>query len=500
MKTAKISLILVSCFALSTLAVMSVSIPSTGIGGELRRTWESSRGGVSIESPSAVYEGAVSLGLFLLLITLTALDMRYRHFLAILAVSAVVFLGVAPPQKLVGSVDWALIVFLVGSMSFATILRKIGVFTYLAAHIVKFSRGRPLPLLALLSALAWFAAMVVDEVTSIVYVIMVVLELSRLLKVDPEELAILVVLTTNVGSLALPVGNPIGVYIAFTTGFTPRDFILSALPLSALCFLATVLLFSLIRARYVRELALATASRSEMLEAFITTKLVDIEPRERRARTYGVALLLAFLVTVSITPLIAELLTFLSGFYIDPNSLLALVPCLFVALTLPVMEVPELGEVLAKGVEWPSIAFFMFLFMLGYSLTWSGAMVKIAYSIVSISQLINPSALSLFDMLMVASAVLSAFLDNLSLVVALVPAIELIVRIAGFRELFWSILFGGVLGGNLTPVGSTANIVAVSILERRRRVKISWARWMKISLPIVVAQLVLASTWSLLLL
>ncbi|MCX8185134.1 MAG: SLC13 family permease [Sulfolobales archaeon] len=496
----KIALILVLCFILSFLVVVSVSIPSAGVGGELRKAWESVRGGVEIESPSVIYEGVVSLGLFLFVIAVLTLDMRYRHFLAILAVSAVVFMGVVPPQKLIESVDWALIVFLVGSMGFAAILRKLGVFTYLAAHIVKISKGRPLLLLTLLSVLAWFTAMVVDEVTSIVYVIMVVLELSRILRIDPDELVILVVLATNTGSLALPVGNPIGVYIAFTTGFTPRDFILAALPLSAICFLATVILFSTLRVKYVRKLALAISSRSDMLEAFITTKIVDVAPKERNARIYGVALLLAFLGTISITPLLAEFLTSISGFHVDSNSLLALVPYLFIALTLPVTEAPELGEVIAKGVEWPSITFFMFLFMLGYSLTWSGAMVKVAYGTITLSQTINPGLLSLFIVLMFSSAILSAFLDNLSLVVALVPAIELVVGVTGARELFWSILFGGVLGGNLTPIGSTANIVAVSILERRRKVKTDWVKWLKISLPVAVVHLILTSAWSLVLL
>ncbi|MEM1651648.1 MAG: hypothetical protein QXH94_07690, partial [Sulfolobales archaeon] len=91
---------------------------------------------------------------------------------------------------------------------------------------------------------------------------------------------------------------------------------------------------------------------------------------------------------------------------------------------------------------------------------------------------------------------LSAFLDNLSLVVALMPAAKLVAQVMAFKGIYWSVLFGGVLGGNLTPVGSTANIVAVSIIERKRKTRINWSNWLKISLPVFAAHIVIALTWS----
>ncbi|MEM2763894.1 MAG: hypothetical protein QXH74_06540, partial [Sulfolobales archaeon] len=242
----------------------------------------------------------------------------------------------------------------------------------------------------------------------------------------------------------------------------------------------------------------AITSRSDMLEAFITARVVDVPPKEKKARTYGFVLLIMFLITVSLSPALAEVLSTVAGYHVDPNSLLALTPCLYIVLTLPVIGAPELGEVLAKGVEWPSITFFMFLFMLGYSLTWSGAMVKVAYATVTLSQSIYPGPHTVLIVLLITSAILSAFLDNLSLVVALMPAVKLVAQIMVFKEIYWSVLFGGVLGGNLTPVGSTANIVAVSIVERRRKARINWIKWLKISLPVFLGHSIIASAWSLL--
>lgn len=485
------------CFLLSAATILLVNPPRSGIGSELRRSWEEVRGGLTLESSRALFEGIVSLGLFLLLRTFTILDMRYRHFLAFLAVSIVALLGVAPPQRLVESVNWSLIIYLAGSMSFAAILRKLGVFTYLATKIVMLSKGRALLLVLLLSALSWFTAMVIDEVTSVVYVIIIVLELGRLLKVEAEDLVLLAILSTNVGSLALPVGNPVGVYVAFTAGFTAADFLRRALTLSFICLLTTVLFFLLLRVKYVKHLNSIIAERLDALEAFVTTRIADTTRRERRIRVYGIALLMSFLVTVSASPAIADALSTLSGYRVEPNSFVVLVPYLYIVLTLPVAEISGLGEIIAKGVEWPSLIFLMFLSMLGYSLTWSGAMVRVAYATITLSRLIGPGLRSLFVTLLLASASLSAFMDNLSLIVALVPAVKLIVEITGAGWLFWSALFGTVLGGNLTPIGSTANIVAVSMIERRRRARISWSRWLRLALPIVAAHCLIASAWGL---
>ncbi|MEM1623369.1 MAG: hypothetical protein QW543_04455, partial [Sulfolobales archaeon] len=112
-KLVKMVGVLATCFLLSSVIVVFLNVPHDGVGGELRKMWEDIRGGLQIDSPIAVFEGVISLGLFLFTIAVIALDMRYRYFLALLAVSIIVFLVVTPPQRLVECVVWALMVFLV---------------------------------------------------------------------------------------------------------------------------------------------------------------------------------------------------------------------------------------------------------------------------------------------------------------------------------------------------------------------------------------------------
>ena len=492
----RLVLILALSAAVAVPVVTLIRVPEAGYGGKLLELWKGLRGSTPADQSAVLLEEVISLGLFIFVIGTLVLDMRYRHFAAFAALATVALSGTVPAQKLVESVDWHLIVFLIGSMCFASILRRRGVFTYIAAYVVKLSRGRAVLLVSLLAVLAWFTAIVVDEVTSIVYITMIVLELGRLLRVDVAELIILSVLATNTGSAALPIGNPIGVYLAFTAGLTATDFVRRALPVSALCLGVLLLIYGVSRGSYLRYLQRRISERREYLEAFTTAKTVDLTPRERLTRVYGLALLISFLAAVSVSPYLAELLSATSRVYVEANALLSLIPYLFVVLTLPIVELPEYGEVVAKGVEWPSITFFMALFMLGFSLAWSGVMVKLAYAITKVAEVLGGGVAGVGAVMLLLSAGLSGVLDNLSLVVALTPALKLLVSILGTRGLYWFLLFGGVFGGNLTPVGSTANIVAVSILERRARRSVSWSRWVKLSVSIVIVQCAVALAWT----
>ncbi len=493
----KFVLILFLLLIASTAFVLSVKIPPEDkVAFEFIKEWLKLRGAtVDINSTQVVVEEVLTLTLFLLVIALTAVDMKLRYFTAFLAVAMLVFLGVIPPQKLIAGVDWALILFLVGSMSLAAVLRRLGVFTYLAAELVSLCKGSATLLIVFISFLSWFTSMVVGEVTSIVYVAILIFELSKLVKFNPKELLILSVLATNTGSAALPVGNPVGIYLAFATGLTTRDFLLHAFPLSFITLFTLLSSYLVLRRSYVTELQERIIKEKEGIEAYVTKYVVNLTPKERQTRFVGLVILLIFLTLVALTHNIAEVLHDLTGFDIDPNALLALTPYICLVLTSSSYNISEYGEIISKGVEWTSITFFMMLLMLSYSLAWSGVVVKLAYLMIKASGGVEAlNMLILNAVLVFLSATLSSVLDNLSLVAALTPAVKLIATILNDKSIFWGLLFGAVFGGNYTPIGSTANIVAVSLSERRK-LRIGWMEWFKIALITTSVQLIIAYAW-----
>lgn len=500
------ALILISAsFLFSYLFMRLSTIPNTTLGSEIIKFWCSMRGNYTVDtcekmlnSTSGIYRQVLSLGLFLIVVGLTVISMKLRYFIAFLSIALLVFAGVIPPQELILGVEWRLILFLIGSMTFAYILRRLGVFSYIAVKIMSLSKGSPYLLVMYLSFFAWFLALAVDEVTSIVYVIMLVLDIGKIARHDVRPLTILAVLATNTGSMALPVGNPIGIYLSYEAQLTVSEFLYRALPLSFITLLAMTSLSYVLLRNYLVELS--TRLRREDIEVMRTRLFADLTLRERRAIRFGIVLLMSFLITVALNGPLSESISLVSGSYVDPHSLLSFTPYIFIVLTLTQVKAEELEVFITRGVEWPSILFFIALFMLGYSLLWSGAAPKIAYlslSVVTSNSSVNYGLLNIIFLLL--ATLLSSVLDNLSVIVAMTPVAKIVSSLASSKAVFWVLLYGGTLGGNYTPIGSTANIVALGMCERAR-ISLGWSYWLRIALITTTTQVVISLLWSYLLL
>jgi len=150
----------------------------------------------------------------------------------------------------------------------------------------------------------------------------------------------------------------------------------------------------------------------------------------------------------------------------------------------------EITRAIEHAVEWPSLIFFICLFILSYSLVYTGVMAKLTYIICKAA-----SGIMLLPLILLSSTALSAVLDNLSVIVAFTPVAKLLKTLGLTNSsIFFALLYGGVFGGNYTPIGSTANIVALGLSEKRR-IKITWSEWLKIALTTTTMQILVALAW-----
>lgn len=491
------TLIIFTLVFLASYAILNlVEIKHTELGETVVESWCRIRGisnSVCLDQFNSTFntvEQALSLTLFMTVIVLTAISMKLRYFAAIFALFSLVLLGVVPPQELINGVEWKLIIFLIGSMTFAFILRSLGVFRFIALTVLRASRKSPIIFLIILAFISWFLALAVDEATSIIYVTMLLLDVKKITGRDVKPLIVLAVLATNTGSLAMPIGNPIGIYIAFTVGLHASDFILNALPLSLTTLISLVIIAHYLLRKHIE--GITNAVTLDKINIVLTEFYTRIERRGKFSIAYGLVLLGGFLITVSLSKNISEMLQGIYGEIIDAHSLLAFIPYVFIFLSLEEYRPEKLETVLLHGVEWPSIFFFIALFMLGHSLMWTGVAVKIAYSISMISQSLGDVLLK--EILFMITALTSAFLDNLSVIVAFTPVAQSLVQTGLTNGIYWALLFGGVLGGNLTPIGSTANIVAIGLCEKGK-IRISWKEWLKLSSIATLLQIIIAGMW-----
>lgn len=498
LKALKLIVVYVVMFVVSYVLASSIVVPENETTQGLLRFWCNIRGGcVSsdiINSGALVIEQAISLAAFSIIVSTAVLAAEYRYFAAILGFVLIVLSGTTPPGALIGSVEWKLIVFLIGSMSLAYILGRAGVFRYIAVKILELTRGNAKLIVIFIGLLSWFLSIAVDEVTSIVYVVMIIMDIYKLTKHDIKPLIIYSVIATNTGSMALPVGNPIGIYLAFTAGLAVAEFVRKALLLSMLLLVVVTIVFLVLEKDYLRSLSKAV--HKELVVGVSTVYRADRTAKLIRSARVGMLIVILFFITITLIDGISHMLEQLTNTSIDPHDLLTFIPYIYMVAAVPILySSEELREALEKGVEWPTIIFFMALFMVGFSLTWSGIALKVAYGILLLSSVLGGSSTALLQLFLTSSAALSAVLDNLSVVVAFTNIAKPIAESMGpvGRALYWALLYGGVLGGNYTPIGSSANIVAVSMTEKTA--PITWKDWLKLAALATSLEIVIASLW-----
>jgi Na+/H+ antiporter NhaD/arsenite permease-like protein len=177
---------------------------------------------------------------------------------------------------------------------------------------------------------------------------------------------------------------------------------------------------------------------------------------------------------------------------LPPNTVLLVVPLVTSGLVM-IWKHHKARKYIEKDVEWWTLLFFLLLFVQAGTLKYTGATVFIAEHLLSATG--NNLNLLTGAMLWI-STLGSSVLDNVVLVADFIPVVQGFQNLnISLQPLWWALLFGGCLGGNITLIGSTANIVAIGILEKEKHIKISFLDWFRVGLTVglVTALMVMAA-------
>ena len=400
----------------------------------------------------------VSVGTFLAIILTTLLFWKLRLAVAFLGVAVLLGCRVLTLKSFIESTQLEIILFLVGMMITVGALKELGFFTWIIQSVIGM-RNMTGPLfvvsLVFLSALM---SCVVDEVTSIVFVSALVFQVCDALKVRATPFLIIAVLATNIGSSGTMLGNPVGILIGYRAGLTFEDFMVWAFPVmlvSVCAGLGVVLVY------YRRQIAeLTERLRARRLMGLGLGPLVQV--RYRR----GLLILLALIAMVGSHHRLERLLD------LQTNTMLIVAP-LVVAGVLMVWRRHRARHYVEAEVEWWTLLFFMMLFAVAGTLERTGVTTRIA---TDFTRSFAGRGGLLLPVILFTSAVGSAFLDNVVFVAAMSP----LVKELGSTALWWALLFGACFGGNITMIGSTANIVALGMLEKRYRAGVHFLEWLKV--------------------
>ncbi|MFH1692491.1 MAG: SLC13 family permease, partial [Candidatus Omnitrophota bacterium] len=285
-------------------------------------------------------------------------------------------------------------------------------------------------------------------------------------------------------SAATVLGNPIGILIATKSSLTAEDFMMKALPISFLCFLATL---KLMMFWFRKSLVVFDEKIKEFGANDILIRLISVPLGKQLKSSLWILGITIFLISISHR---LEVL-----FHLENNAVLLTVPLIIAAFVM-IWKWQKARQFVEKDVEWWSLLFFMFLFAQAGTLKHTGATDVFAASLIRIA---GGNHNVLLSMILWISSFGSSLMDNVVVVVAFIPIINSFHSLGtGLESFWWALLLGGCVGGNMTLIGSTANIVAIGILEKEKHVKVSFTAWLKVGLLVGVTTTLIV--WGVLLL
>lgn len=426
---------------------------------------------------------ALAVSIFSISILGTIFFWEFRLAFAFVGTSILLITKTIDIQNLVLSSSLEVILFLVGMMVLIGLLKESGFFAWIITLILRVRNLNARRFTLILSLVSALLACAVDEVTSIIFMVAAVLEICDYFEVNPIPFIIISILSTNIGSAGTVLGNPIGILIATKAGLTFEDFIFKAFPLMFICLLVAIAMILYIFRRDIRDLdtKMKKFGANEML-----IRLISVPPERSLKHA-----LYVFGITLVFIALHHRLETLLG---LEPNTILLVVPLISAGLVM-MWKHKKARHYIENDVEWWTLLFFMLLFAQAGTLKYTGTTSVIAQKIAHFA---GNEQHFLIGLVLWVSAIGSSILDNVVLVAAFIPVIQSFQNI-NTDPLWWALLFGGCLGGNITIVGSTANIVALGILEKERGIKISFWKWLSIGFFVGVITLCIAWLYLLLL-
>jgi Na+/H+ antiporter NhaD/arsenite permease-like protein len=453
---------------------------------------------LALESHTSSHGSTYWLAATLFVLTFGAIvsEKVHKTKAALFGGAAAIALGVLSQEEAFHSphygIDHGVVFLLISMMVLVNVLGRTGVFGWAAIKVAKLGRGRPMPIMLLFCILTAIASALLDNVTTVLLVAPITLLIADELDVDPIPFLVAEAMASNIGGTATLIGDPPNILIAARAKFAFVDFLIHLAPIVVVMMGAfLVVLWVFFRKRLKvdevkRQRVLGMDERRMIQDKVLATK----------------ALVVLALTLVGFT--------LHSTLHLEPATV-----ALMGASTLLLISKGDPHKALAD-VEWPTIFFFMGLFLVIGGIVKVGIIGEISKWVIEATGPTAESMKTTAFSLLWFSAILSAVVDNIPYVATMNP---LVLDMANtvlhngaadvnnlpvstlhaevLQPVWWSFALGSCLGGNATAIGASANVVVVGLAGRAGK-KISFFQFMKFGVPTMLLTLVIAHVYVLL--
>ncbi len=374
------------------------------------------------------------------------------------------------------AIDWGVIAIILGSSLFVDLTSKSGLFTWIAIKVTKSTGGDPVWLLSAYGLMTVIFSAVLNNVTAMIIVgSLTAVSLERLGKRN-LLLGFLLVegLLTNIGGLLTLISSVPNIIVGTEAGISFGKFFVTAAPFVVVATVVTIVmgskLFGIKRLSTEEE----RSEARDLVAGFDENDSVESVP----FFWFGAFMLVLFIITIATTSVLP---------YIE-NLQMGFVALAFAGIML--LRYRSTADQFYKALDWDLLGFFMALFVVINVMEHAGVLEAIG---VVLEKVIAWGELSGTAAILIASAVFSSVTDN-------IPLAAMLAKILGNlgtppeSPLWWSVVFGANLGGNITPIGSASTLVAVTIIHKQK-IALSFAAFVKAAIPFALIQIAIATIY-----
>jgi len=422
----------------------------------------------------------VATTLFVVTYLVIMSDRLNRAIVALLGAGALILVGVLDQHEAMRAVDWNTLGLLLGMMLIVNVTRRSGLFQYVAIWSAKKVGADPWGILLMMSIVTAVFSAFLDNVTTVLLTVPVTMLITEELEVKPYPFLFAQIFASNIGGTATLIGDPPNIMIGSAAHLTFNDFGVNLAPIIVVIMAATMVPLYFL---WGRRLSASPECRKRVMNFHEGEAITD--PRLLRQSLAVIALVIAgFMLQRQIG--------------IEPATI-----AIFGAAVLLLLD--NLGkdsETQSKNVhgalseaEWITLMFFLGLFVLVYGIQKAGLIDMMAQGLLGATG--GDYKVTTLAILW-ASAVLSAFVDNIPFVATMLPLIKSMGPALGGDQallpLWWALSLGACLGGNGTLIGASANLVVAGLAERAGT-SFRFLEYLKVAFPLMLVSIVLSHVY-----
>ena len=438
------------------------------------------RGGCSEELP-AEYNTPIKGGacmetlagiIFVVMYMVIVSEKIHRTVAAMIGAVLMMLLGILSQETALHHVDFETLGLLVGMMVLVGVTKETGLFDYVAIKAAKSAKAEPRRILIYLCVITAVFSAFLDNVTTVLLMVPVTFSITKILKLDPMPYLLTQIIASNIGGTATLIGDPPNIMI----GSAVKELTFAAFieNLAIISLINLILITAIFVLLYRKHLTTKPELKDLVMQENEWDELKDIPLLRKCLFVLGLVILMFFL--HSLTGLESSLIAIAGAF-----------------LLLLLVGKEEFVEHAMHGVEWPTIFFFIGLFIAVGGLVETGVIRDLAVQGVNLTggDVTKTSMLVLW-----MSAIVSAFLDNIPFVATMIPLIQDMgaMGVSNLEPVWWSLALGACLGGNGTIIGASANVI-VAGMAAERGVPMTFVRFMMVGFPLMILTILTSTVY-----